>query len=170
MIDVLSWLRPYVPLDLGKGGPAEILRSAVRSLSVVRAVPGRAEPPRVWHYTSTQGALDIEADCVLLPGRWGTDGPGVYVTDIVPTPDRAGISNAIWDRWRGPSMEAYIGLPFIDAEMQPSKKHAHVWFVKESELRITGLEDLVIGFWAGADPSDPADVGSWAERPLRDCT
>lgn len=126
-------------------------------------------PLRVWHYTDMRAALDIEDDCELLPGAWGTDGPGVYVTDRDPTSDRGSISIAIWGRWRPRSMEAFIGLPFIDGEMEPSERHPRIWVVKKSELRLTGLEDLEIGFWQGSDPSAPDDHGSWARRPLRGC-
>lgn len=128
------------------------------------------DPLRVWHYTSARDAKDIERDCVFLPGRWGTDGPGVYVTDIEPDAGRARISGTIWKQWRPQSMEAFIGVPFVGSEMERSKKHPHVWVVKNSELRITGLEDLEIGFWQGTNPYDAQDSGAWSRRPLQGCT
>jgi len=53
--------------------------------------------------------------------------------------------------------------------MEPSDKYPHVWVVKESELRLTGLENLEIGFWQGSDPSAADDQGSWARRPFQGC-
>lgn len=135
----------------------------------VRGVPALVEPSRVWHYTATQDAIDIEQECALLPGSWGTDGPGVYVTDLEPNQGRSRISREIWNRWRPRSMEAFIGLPFIAGEMEPGRSHRHVWVVKKSELRLTGLEDMELGFWRGADPSAAEDEGTWLRRPVRGC-
>ncbi len=123
----------------------------------------------MWHYTVAQNALDIEHDCELLPGGWGTDGPGVYLTDLAPSADRHGISVVLWNQWRPRSMEAFVGLPFIAGEMVPSRRHPHVWVVKKSELRLTGLEDPEIGFWQGSDPSAANDQGTWLRRPVPGC-
>ena len=124
---------------------------------------------RVWHYTASQDAIDIEHDCELLPGTWGTDGPGVYVTDLQPNPDRRRISMGIWNQWRPRSMEAFVGLPFIAGDMEPSRTHPHVWVARQSEIRLTGLDDLELGFWQGPDPSAADDRGTWLRRPLRGC-
>lgn len=142
---------------------------ATRRGSGVRAGSRRSEPLRVWHYTATRNALDIERSCVMLAGIWGTDGPGVYVTDLEPQPDRGRISETLWEQWRPGSMEAFIGLPFIAGEMERSGRHRHVWVVKRTDLRITGLEGLEVGFWQGSDPSSTEDPGSWLRRPLRGC-
>src|SRR4030088_2549692 len=148
---------------MGKGDRPAGLGALRRGLNV-RRVLGRSEPRRVWHYTSQRNAMDIERDCEMIPGSGGTDGPGVYVTDVAPSADRLAISMTIWIRWRPVSMEAFIGLPFIFGEMEPSKRHAHVWVVKKSELRLTGLEDLEIGFWEGTAPSAGDDAGRWLRR------
>ena len=153
---------------MGKAVRLGVLGTLGRGLGA-RVVPGRAEPLRVWHYTIAQNAVDIEHDCELLPGAGGTDGPGVYVTDLMPSPDRLGISMAIWNQWRPRSMEAFVGLPFIAGEMVPSRRHPHVWVVKKSELRLTGLEDPEIGFWQGSDPSAANDQGTWLRRPVPGC-
>lgn len=168
MLDPLALLRRYMALEMGKGDRPGVLGALGRGLGV-RVVPGRAEPLRVWHYTSTQNALDIERDCMMFPGRRGTDGPGVYVTDLRPDPDRLRISMTLWEQWRPQSMEAFVGLPFLTGEMEPSEKYPHVWVVKKSELWITGLDDLEIGFWQGAVLSAANDRGSWLRRPLPGC-
>ena len=66
-------------------------------------------------------------------------------------------------------MEAFVGLPFVAGEMEPGRMHRRVWVVKKSELRLTGLEDLELGFWRGADPSAVEDEGTWLRRRLRGC-
>jgi len=104
----------------------------------------------------------------MFPGRRGTDGPGVYITDLQPNPDRLRISKTLWEHWRPQSMEAFVGLPFLAGEMEPSEQYPRVWVVK-GELSITGLEDLEIGFWQGADPGAADDRGNWVRRPLRGC-
>lgn len=133
------------------------------------ASPPRGEPLHVWHYTSTLDVRAIVRDCVMYPGTWGTDGPGVYLTDVPPAPDRLRIAVALWERWIAQKMEAYMRVPFIAGEMEPSARYPRIYVVKRSELRLTGFEDLEAGFWEGTDPSDPKDVGRWRPEAVTRC-
>lgn len=127
------------------------------------------QPRFVYHYTSEGNARDIADDCWILKSAWGTDGPGVYVTDLPPTLNRLGISEALWEKWHPRKMEAYVRLPFLAGEMVPSERYPRVWVVKDADLPLTGLEDLEVGVWDGRDRSDPADVGAWRAVPLARC-
>lgn len=94
--------------------------------------PARREPLRVCHYTSARNCRDIARDCIILPGSRGTDGPGVYVTDLAPGPDRLRIAQKVWNQWRPQSMEAYLEMPFIAGEMEPSARYPHVWVARRA--------------------------------------
>lgn len=133
-------------------------------------VEGAGSPPPpgqyVWHYTTAIAARGICGDCDFLRSERGTDGAGVYFTDLAPTPDRARISNAIWNFWRGPRMQAHVRVPFDPADMRKSRDHEHVWYVPEGGYSLHGIDDLAIGFWTGLDWSDPDDLGKWSEEPF----
>ncbi|MEK7863260.1 MAG: hypothetical protein AAB295_08355, partial [Chloroflexota bacterium] len=120
----------------------------------------------VWHFTTANAARGIRGDCDFLASASGTDGPGVYFTDLAPGHDRARLSRALWNAWRAARMQAHIRVPFDPADMLQSERHEHVFFVPGGGYSLHGMDDLAIGFWTGADPSDPADMGSWREEPF----
>lgn len=130
----------------------------------------RSEQPAprqyAWHYTTAISAKGIRGGCDFLASERGTDGPGVYFTDLPPGPDRERISRTIWDHWRGARMQAYIRVPFDPADMIPSARYAHVWYVPEGGYSLHGMDDLAIGFWTGPDWSHPDDVGDWTFEPF----
>lgn len=132
-----------------------------------RTAPVGAEPRFVWHYTRQRAAEEIRRGCSFIVSETGTDGSGVYFTDIPPGPDRQRISTALWNRWRPERMQAYVRVPFNAAEMQRSRV-PRVWFVPAGDHSLTGLDDLALGIWNGPDWTDPLDVGAWSEQPF-DC-
>lgn len=91
------------------------------------------QPTEVWHYTRSRDALEISGSCLFFKSSLGTDGPGVYFTNIRPRPERERISFALWDGWKPANMTAYVRVPFNAADMLESKV-PNVWYRARQRL------------------------------------
>lgn len=118
-----------------------------------------------YHYTAVRFLTRIVRTCHIRMSN-GVFGRGVYLTDLRPSPDRAGISQALWHTWAPESLEAYVAVPF-DPEEAEATVDPHVWVVR-ANLWIAGL-DLFTGVWSGSEPWELTDTGDWSHEPFTAC-
>ena len=132
-----------------------------------RVLRGTRASEHVYHYTSHAGLEGIRLRCRIQPSRRFTShGPGVYLTDLAPAPDRLAISTALWNRWNYVGMQAYVRVLYDPDDMEQVAEH--IWIVRDAPLFVAG-HDIVLGEWTGTHFEDERDVGDWTAEPFTGC-